>query len=69
VRIEKYGGLNSTQHRVLEWIHNHEGTQAKEIARTLEIPPDTLDKVISKLVKIKKIERRGSKKSGGYVAS
>jgi ATP-dependent DNA helicase RecG len=60
------GGLNPTQHRVLELVRSHAGIQARELALELDMPLDTLDKVLSKLVKERKIERLGSKKTGGY---
>jgi ATP-dependent DNA helicase RecG len=38
----------------------------KELSGRLQMPIDTLDKVVSSLHKKELIERRGSKKTGGY---
>jgi DNA-binding MarR family transcriptional regulator len=51
---------------VLAFIATHDGLLAKDIAEQLKMPIDTLDKVLSKLVKEHRIRRRGSKKAGGY---
>ena len=50
----------------LEYIRHHEGCQVKHISAELNVPIDTIDKHISVLLKIGVIERRGSKKTGGY---
>jgi len=60
------GGLNDTQKRVLEYISENGGAKVKDMSDILSIPVDTLDKVVSFLVKKLFIERRGSKKTGGY---
>jgi ATP-dependent DNA helicase RecG len=60
------GGLSTTQSRVLDLVGRHGGIQAHEIATELAMPLDTTDKTISKLVKLRRIERRGSRKTGGY---
>ena len=50
----------------LEYIRRHEGCQVKKISADLNVPVDTIDKHISVLVNNNMIERRGSKKTGGY---
>ena len=50
----------------LEYIRQHEGCQVKRISADLNVPVDTIDKHISVLVNNNMIERRGSKKTGGY---
>lgn len=52
----------------LEYTRQHEGCQVKHISAELNVPIDTIDKHISVLLKIGVIERRGSKKTGGYYA-
>lgn len=44
----------------------HEGCQAKQIYADIKVPIDTIDKHISVLLNRNMIERRGSKKTGGY---
>ena len=60
------GGLNESQKMTLEYIRQHEGCQVKQISAELNVPVDTIDKHISVLVNNNMIERRGSKKTGGY---
>ena len=60
------GGLNESQRMTLEFIRQHEGCQVKQISSELNVPVDTIDKHISVLVNYSMIERRGSKKTGGY---
>ena len=60
------GTLNEGQQKVLDFLVQHSGVQTKEIIEHLNIPLDTLNKHIRFLVKNKYIERRGSKKTGGY---
>ena len=60
------GGLNESQKMTLEFIRQHEGCQVKQISSELNVPVDTIDKHISVLVNYSMIERRGSKKTGGY---
>ena len=62
------GGLNENQIKTLEYIRMHEGCQVKDISAELNVPIDTIDKHISVLLKKSLIERRGSKKTGGYYA-
>ena len=44
----------------------HEGCTASEISKKTSIPFSTIDKHIRVLLKVGVIERRGSKKTGGY---
>ena len=60
------GILNDTARKVLDYISGHGGCQASSIIEDLEMPRDTLNKVIKRLVDSKLVERRGSKKTGGY---
>lgn len=63
---ELNGELNSAQRVTLEFIQEHPGCKAIEISDKLSIPFSTIDKHIRVLLKGKQIERRGSKKTGGY---
>jgi len=60
------GTLNSKQKDVLAFITTTPGVQAQEIIDRLSIPRDTLNKILKVLIDRKLIERRGSKKTGGY---
>lgn len=60
------GTLNSKQKDVLAFITTTPGVQAQEIIDRLSIPRDTLNKILKALIDRKLIERRGSKKTGGY---
>lgn len=62
------GTLNSKQKDVLAFITTTPGVQAQEIIDRLSIPRDTLNKILKVLIDRKLIERRGSKKTGGYYA-
>jgi len=62
------GGLNKKQSLVLDYIKNNSGVKVKDMVVALNIPVDSMDKYIKYLVKEKLIERRGSKKTGGYYA-
>jgi len=59
-------GLSKELNILYQAIKENPGKQAKEISELLSRPIDTLDKQIRKLVVKKIIERRGSKKTGGY---
>ena len=58
--------LNETQQKVFLEITKRPGVMIKELSGRLQMPIDTLDKVVSSLRKKEFIERRGSKKTGGY---
>ena len=60
--------LNGTQRKVYHEILKRPGVMIKELSGRLQMPIDTLDKVVSSLRKKELIERRGSKKIGGYWA-
>ena len=60
------GTLNSKQKDVLAFITTTPGVQAQEIIDRLSIPRDTLNKILKVLTDRELIERRGSKKTGGY---
>jgi len=59
---KEHGGLKS----LYLTVSQNPGKQVKELSDLLARPIDTLDKQIRRLVKQKLIERRGSKKTGGY---
>lgn len=63
---EKSGGLNEGLKFLLMVIKENPGIQIKELAEKLNRSIDTLDKQIKKLTEINLVERRGSKKTGGY---
>lgn len=58
--------LNEKQNRVLDFIAATPGVQAQIIIDQLAIPRDTLNKILKVLTDRERIERRGSKKTGGY---
>ncbi|PIN69570.1 hypothetical protein COV93_04815 [Candidatus Woesearchaeota archaeon CG11_big_fil_rev_8_21_14_0_20_43_8] len=60
------GGLNQPLAPIFELIKQNPGSKANEIAKRLNRPLDTIDKQIRQLVKRGIIERKGSKKTGGY---
>lgn len=63
---ELNGQLNKAQLGTLSFINSHKGCKAQEISVELGIPFSTVDKHIRVLLKAGLIERRGSKKTGGY---
>ena len=63
---ELNGQLNKAQLVTLSFINSHEGCKAQEISVELGIPFSTVDKHIRVLLKAGLIERRRSKKTGGY---
>ena len=60
------GTLNASDRRVLEYVEANPGCRASAIIAETSIPRDTLNKIIARLAKSGKVERRGSKKTGGY---
>lgn len=60
------GELNAPQKATLQFIIEHEGCTASEISEMTKIPFSTIDKHVRVLLKVGLIERRGSKKTGGY---
>ena len=60
------GSLNEKQKSVLDFIAATPGVQAQVLIDKLLIPRDTLNKIIKTLTDRGLIERRGSKKTGGY---
>ena len=59
-------GLNEGQIKVFYYIQQNEGIKGKEMSVQLNIPIDTMDKYLKALINKNLIERRGSKKTGGY---
>ena len=60
------GELNEGQQRTLHYIAQHEGCTASTIAAETQTPFSTVDKHIRILISKSLIERRGSKRTGGY---
>ena len=60
------GTLNDRQKEVLNYITAIPGVQARVIIDKLLIPRDTLNEILKVLMDRGLIERRGSKKTGGY---
>ena len=60
------GQLNESQKETLEFISKHVGFNTTKIAKTLNKPFRTIVKHINVLMETGLIERRGSKKTGGY---
>jgi ATP-dependent DNA helicase RecG len=60
------GGLSDAVQEILREIIEHPGIQAKELAQKLGRSISTLEKQIKQLIEKNIIERRGSKKNGGY---
>jgi ATP-dependent DNA helicase RecG len=63
---ELNGELNIGQATVYQLIKKQTGINATEISKQLKMPFSTVDKHIRVLLKKGLIERRGSKKTGGY---
>ena len=63
---ELNGELNASQKATLQFIIEHEGCTASGISEMTKIPFSTIDKHVRVLLKVGMIERRGSKKTGGY---
>ena len=60
------GGLNETLKSLYEFIKKNPGIKTKDISIELKRPVSTVEKQIVKLTEDKLIERRGSRKTGGY---
>ena len=60
------GQLNDSQKETFELIKAHEGYNTTKIADVLGKPFRTIVKHINVLLELNMIERRGSKKTGGY---
>lgn len=58
--------LNTGQQQVFDLISKHPGSQTNAIEKMLKMPYGTIIRHINSLLKKKLIERRGSKKTGGY---
>ena len=58
--------LNKRQKKTLNLIREKPGIQVKILSKELNIPIDTLDRYIKILTNKDLIERKGSKKTGGY---
>ena len=60
------GQLNDSQKETLNFIIQHQGCNTTIISRELGKPFRTIDKHVRVLLSLNLIERRGSKKTGGY---
>ena len=58
--------LNGSQIMVYNFIEKHPGCMGRDIIESLNMPRDTFNKIIRSLFEKKIVERRGSKKTGGY---
>lgn len=63
---ELSGGLSGGLKLVYELVNKKNGIKATEIAKELKVPMRTVERNITKLVTMGRIERRGSRKTGGY---
>lgn len=59
-------GINSPQKKVLAFITHNQGCSVPDISANVNIPAKSVERHISVLMNKKLIERRGSKKTGGY---
>jgi len=59
-------GLNEGLRLTLNAIANHPNIKAKDIAALTKRPVKTIERHIKQLVSLGKVERRGSRKTGGY---
>ncbi len=62
-------GLNEKQKKVLNAIKQQPGVKIKTLSEILNIPVKTLDNYIKIFVDKNLVERKGSKKTGGYYAT
>jgi ATP-dependent DNA helicase RecG len=62
------GALNEGLKQLLVTVKETPGIQRKEVVEKLGIPERTVDRHLADLVASGKVERRGSKKTGGYWA-
>ena len=69
LKVRQDGVLNGGLKLLLDVIENNPGIRAKDASELLENRPvSTIEKQIRELISKGLIERRGSKKSGGYYA-
>jgi ATP-dependent DNA helicase RecG len=59
-------GLNEGLKSLLAAIRENPGVQAKELEKILARPIKTIERQVKTLTDLSRIERRGSKKTGGY---
>jgi ATP-dependent DNA helicase RecG len=60
------GGLNGGLNEVFNCINIKPGISVTNISNQIDKPKRTVERWVSELIKLNKIERRGSKKTGGY---
>jgi ATP-dependent DNA helicase RecG len=61
-------GLNNRHKLIIRAITDNPGINAKNLSETIQIPVSTLERDLKHLIERKIIERKGSKKTGGYVS-
>ena len=59
-------GINEGISKLLQYIHKNEGLRVSQISKAMNTPAKTIERWITSLKIDKKIEYRGSKKTGGY---
>ena len=59
-------GLTEGLKTLLEAIQNNQGIQLKDLSLILDRSIKTLERQIAELINQRKVERRGSRKTGGY---
>jgi ATP-dependent DNA helicase RecG len=64
--LQAGGETGALSSQILQLIKEHPGIQRKTIIDRLGVPARTTDRHLAKLISGAKIERRGSKKTGGY---
>ncbi|MQY78816.1 MAG: winged helix-turn-helix transcriptional regulator [Bacteroidetes bacterium] len=60
------GKLSGKLKLIYDTISDNPGIKSVELSERLNIPYDTINKNIGKLTALSLIERRGSRKTGGY---
>jgi len=65
-KVTENGGLSGGLKTVYDAIRKRGGIKAKYISLELGMPLRTVERNISRLEEMDKVERKGSKKTGGY---
>ena len=60
-------GISSEHIQVLEYIHTHQGSKTKDIAKTLQISVRNAERILKKLKDNSWIIFSGTKKAGSYL--
>jgi len=59
--------LNDNQKKILDIIREHQHIKQKAIAELLNVTVVTVKREMQKLIKLNKIQREGSKKTGSWI--